>query len=315
MEIKFLDRDNFQAYIPELVDLFKLCYKKKVHYYYSAAYFKWRQLYNPFEETLTSVVIEQDRVVASYSGFPCLMNINNKKVMALYALNAATHPDYKGKGYFYRLAKGLTDFAKGKGYKMIIGFPNYNSHRIVVRKLGRKDIYEIPTMMVDLKENKAHLPVTAPTDNEFSLDYEQFASPTDLNSIQKNQAYLKWRYADNPVEDYTNFVVADGKQVTSFMVVKKYMDRLNIIDMQANIPDQCDYLLEQAVNFAHSLKLKAISTWAPRHHYFHTLCEKCGFINNSPVTYFTIKDLSDDRLKISTNYSDWYIQSGDFNAY
>ena len=99
------------------------------------------------------------------------------------------------------------------------------------------------------------------------------------------------------------------------MVVKKYMDRLNIIDMQANGRDECEFLLQQAVNHAYSLKLSAISTWAPRHTFFHTLCEKYGFINSSPVTYFTVKDLTDGKLAISTNYSDWYIQAGDFNAY
>lgn len=315
MDIKFLDRNDFEEFIPQLVDLFQVCYNKKVHKYYSVPALRWRHLENPFREILNCVIFDKRKIVASYSGSSCLMTIDKKEVRAFMGLNAATHPDYNERGYFYALSKALTDYAKRKGYKVIISFPNYNSHRIVVDRLERKDVYEIPTMVLDLTAPIAFTPQSVTSDNEFVLDYERFTLPAALNSVQKSGAYLKWRYADNPVDQYSNFVMHRDKEVTSFMVVKKYMDRLNIIDFQASDPQEGNILLQQALNYAQSLGLASISTWAPRHTFFHRLCEKLGLRNSMPVTYFVIKDLTDGELKISTNYSDWYIQQGDFNAY
>ncbi len=315
MEFKLLDKNDFVKVLPQLTKLFQACFNQKVHNEYTEEAFIWRHIKNPFDDLLYCVALDNGKVVGSHAGMPCLMFINHKEVSAVIALQTATHPDYQGQGIFSRLVKMLNSFVSEKGYKVIYNFPNHISHRTYVTRLDRKDIYEIPTMQLELKNLNNISNVHLETDIGFEFNYDNFTATAELNSVQKSQAYLRWRYKDNPINTYFNFVLHNNRRISSFMVVKEYQNRLNIIDFQAKDPEEGEYLLSGAFNFAKSLNLDLVTTWAPRHTFFHTMCEKYGFRNNVPITYFVMTNLTGGQMDISTNYSDWYIQLGDYNVY
>lgn len=315
MELRLLDRAELKKTIPQLVELFKSSLSENLHGDYCEAYFKWRQLENPYNDVLTCVALDKGKIVSSSSGSPCHIFINNKLEKAAITMNAATCPEYRGQGLYTTVVKMLTGHLQKKGYKMLYTFPNYISHRATVTRLGRKDVYEIPTMELKLEKIKHNFRIKIETDHHFELDYDDYHRPFGLNCVQKSKAYLRWRYGKNPLNTYFNFVLHHKGKVKSFMVVKQYQRKLNIIDFQPSNPEDAEYLLQAAVNFARSLSLEEVTTWAPLHTYYHTLCEKDGFRNNAPITYFCLQNLTKGEIAISTRYSDWYIQLGDFNAY
>jgi len=135
-------------------------------------------------------------------------------------------------------------------------------------------------------------------------------------SSKKDKRYLRWRYAENPINRYSNIVIKDHQDVLSFCVIKQYLNSLDIVDFQARNQHDGAELLDQTVAYASNNRLEFINCWAPRHHFFHQLCEKAGFINAEPITYLGFRQLSEkDGMKVSDNYTDWYIQMGDSDVY
>lgn len=306
-----LNTEEFTKRIPELMILFERSFKHQV----ADTFLDWRYLKNPYPDRLVAVHLDQGRIVASYSASPCQVNINGQILATALSNTTMTDPEYMGRGLFPTLAKELYGYMQDKGYSLIWGFPNRLSHRPFVGKLGWSDIYEIPTMQLNLVNYKAQADITLPTDNDFNLDYSQSQHLDGKIHVIKDEQYLRWRYSLNPINSYLNFILADGGIVSSYCVIKRYGNQLDLVDFQAKDVVEGQILLQNAIKIALVHKLEALNCWAPRHHFFHTLCERAGFINRDPVTYLGSMELNRAPLGISTDFTDWYIQMGDSDVY
>ena len=212
------------------------------------------------------------------------------------------------------------------GYILVFGFPNRNSHRIFVNDLHWKDINEIPTFQLGLSENNklnnncinsSHdLDELVIMDNNFELNYNITSSLEIPIQVKKNKTYLIWRYSRHPLNKYYNFAISNKGAASSFCVVKKYLNNLDIIDFQASNKDECEILINYIIRFAFLKKLDNINCWAPRHHFLHQLCEKYGFINREPITYFCCRHLANEKHEQFYDlYCNWYVQMGDSDVY
>lgn len=312
MEFKTLSKENFEEYIPHLIDLHESCFTQPV----DSEYFLWRYMNNPVDDLLVCVAIDKGKVIANYAVSPCILLRDNKEIKSALSLNTMTHPDYRGLGLFTSLAAKLYEYMKENEYEMVWGFPNYLSHRTFISKLQWKDIYEIPMMILETKNIKDMYGVKWKTDNSFTLDYSEVQMEEKLISVKRSREYLHWRYYLNPLDQYTNFVIEENSIVTSYMIVKKYKDLLNIIDIQYKNCEQAEELLRCAVDYSITNKLDYITVWAPTHISFHNILEKYRFKNNAPVTYFGGRVLfGEEESLISSDYVNWFIQLGDDNVY
>lgn len=305
---KLINREEFSAFLPQLYSLYRTSFNHPV----TEEYLRWRYLDNPVKVFFVQAALFNDTLIGSAAMSPCFISVSGNKMKSALAINLMVHPHFRGKGIIIQLLTMLSERLVDKGYQFYISYPNEQSHRLGVLKLGWKDVYEIPTLALDVVE-KPEEKYSCPTDHSFSLDYSGVCPFPLLNRIVKHRTYLRWRYYENPFNKYHNYVTHVNNKVSSFMVVKQFRDRLNIIDFQPRDPEEGAYLLNVALGHARSLNLKKVTLWAPRHTFIHTLCEKKGFKNEAPVTYFCLKELTD--LKVSTDFSVWYIQMGDFNAY
>ncbi|MDZ7543464.1 GNAT family N-acetyltransferase, partial [Clostridium perfringens] len=136
------------------------------------------------------------------------------------SMTTMTHPDFAGKGFFTKLANGVYEKMKESNYKTVLGFPNVNSHIGFVKKLGWKDIYEIPT----LKLNLDNVRITDGSDfniiedNSFELDYSELLNNGNKINIYSNNESLIWRFKNNPINKYKNYVISkDGKALASII--------------------------------------------------------------------------------------------------
>ena len=309
MDSKLLSEKELVNLLPQFKSLYKLSFNQDV----SEEYFKWRYLENPLNDLIVSVVLDDKKLVHVRASIPCMMQLNGKQEKTMSTTNVMVHPLYKGKGLFSKAILFYEEVIK-RGYKLMWGFPNGLTHRVAVNAFGLRDVYEIPTMQLDLNnEEKSGIP-ECETDHAFKMDYSEIYTGSSLNCVIKSEAYLNWRYYKNPLDDYFNFVVHRNKKVSSYMVVKRFRNRLNIIDLQVSDPDEGNFLLDTAINYALSLKLDLVTAWLPRHTQIHSLAEKRGFRNYVPITYFCILGLNSE-LDVSADYSDWFIQMGDFYSY
>lgn len=307
-----LDYDSFLKNIEQIQKLFLCSFNREI----SKEFLIWRYANNPFKDTLFSVKYVDQQIISSYSASPCYLNIAGENKKTAISMTTMTHPIHRGEGIFPKLAHELYISMEDKGYYMIWGFPNNNSHRKFIKNLEWQDIYEIPTMVLDLNKHKNEEKIKYDTDNYFDLTYNNAKSFNEFVSVFKDKNYLKWRYAKNPFNKYTNIIVSNGNQVSSYAVIKKYNQSLDLVDCRAENYEEGEYLIKSTIAYAQQNSLRFINCWAPRHHFIHNICEKHGFLNSVPITYFGGRLLRDSSNKKDFfNYSNWYIQMGDSDVY
>jgi|APCry1669192700_1035426.scaffolds.fasta_scaffold03290_2 Acetyltransferase (GNAT) domain len=282
-------------------------------------YLEWRYFDNEKEELLLAIEHHKNKLVASYSAFPVDLILNQVVFKTAMSMTTMTHTEWRGKGLFQKLALELYESMQNcLGVRAIWGFPNASSHATFGSKLLWSDIYEIPTLTlnlssVDIKNISQSKQVIR--DDDFSLVYPNL-SRDGLIRVNRTKEYLLWRYKKNPSNEYQNFVLSQEGQVTSYVVLKTYGGDIDLVDIQTSSPDDACILLMHIIRVGYDAGVKKMYCWAPTHHYIHGVLERLGFVNDHPITYFGGRELIASSMPLDwLNYKSWYIQMGDSDVY
>jgi hypothetical protein len=308
MEIKVIKRDEFFIYLDEMIDLYNSTFRNKVN----REYFIWRYIKNS-DELLISLAFENNKIVSSYSAIPMKLRWNVNDYKSALIMHTMTHSDFQGKGLFAKTGLVLYEHLKNMNYKIIWGFPNVMIHASRINKLGWVDIYEFPTMSCSVKNN-FKIDSEIIFDDKFCLDYSYIDKKYEKISVEKNKNYLQWRYSECPNSTYNNIVIRDGNFVIGYMVLKKYENKINIVDHYFNNNEDFDHLFNQAISFAINNECDLITTWANINSKYKLILEKKGFTHSLPITYFSGK-LLDDICGLDYNIQNWDLAMGDDNVY
>ena len=319
-----VQRPDWGSYKAQLKRLFEASFAKPM----STDYLDWRYYDNDRELLLFSIEKSGTAPVAdlaaSYSAFPVVLERNGQALSAALSMTTMTHPDWRGRGLFPRLATELYAFAAERGVALVWGFPNANSHATFQSKLGWQDIYEIPTLQ--LRYDVAVVAAMRSServerDDAFVKTYP--AMPADgLVRSRRDQRYLTWRYAKNPVHEYRTYVLSrdsvlsESAQVTSYVVTKRYGEGVDLIDIQCADRDEARVLLEHIIRVSAGDGARFANCWAPTHHWLHGVLERLGFKNTVPVTYVGGRILQAAAFDFDIfDHRNWYIQMGDSDVY
>lgn len=114
-----------------------------------AAILAWQYWQNPFGEVVSWVWEDAGRVVCHWACVPVPMVVAGRRVVGLKTADAATAPDYRGRGLFRRLAQRLFADCAERGFPLAISHPNPNAARGVEqgggRLVARVPAYVLPT--------------------------------------------------------------------------------------------------------------------------------------------------------------------------
>lgn len=314
MEIEFLTRKSLEENLSGIITLYEECFNRGL----DINSFKWRYLDNPFDEILYVVARDNNQIVASYSASPTYLNYKGKKIKSAISINTMTHPKYQGRGLFVKLAKLLYEHMGKNGYSMIWGFPNNLSNRTFNDRLGWKTIYEIPTMtfmLEDFSPQVVELNITE--DIKFGLNYSNFKKNNNQKiHVIKDEKYFKWRYLNNPDNEYTQVVYTPNGIATSYAIYKEYKNIINIVDINYRDANEIKDIINSILNYGFMKGKDSVTIWAPINTELHSILEKMNFYNDYPVRYFGGKVLSEspDSKKMLT-YDNWIINAGDNNEY
>lgn len=315
MEYKILTVNEFKDRIDEFCDLYQLCFSGKI----SNEAVKWRYIDSPYNDLLVAVAIDNGKIVANNAASPFEIVQNGVVYKAALSINTMTHPKYRGMGLFVKLAKELYKHMDEKGYRCVIGFPNYISNPILVSKLGRIVIYEIPTLELRLSQFKSNLFDTSDVkeDDAFLYEYLQWNHCNKGIYIKKTVEYFRWRYYNNPERVYKNFVLTNSNQeVRSYIICKEYNEKINIVDFGTSSINDLNILIGRVIEYALALSKESVTAWSQIGTEEHIVFEKIGFRNNYPITYFSTKVFKcDENAKQFYDYRNWFIQPGDDNVY
>lgn len=301
-------------------NLFHDLFCKVFHREIELSYFNWRFLDNPLQEILMSFEMDGEKLIGNYSASPCIVAYNGKQCKSALSITTMTDADYTGRGIFAKLAKELYEQLKLKDYEFVWGFPNNNIHLARKKKLDWFDIYEIPTMVLDLKKLRQGTTTTnriVSRDDSFDLDYSFTQNYPDFLYVKKDKSYLKWRYLSCPLNNYENYIILDKEMVSSYCVIKVYDESsIDIVDLQPADEISVYSLLQAIIEKANQKQIQKINTWAPINFFSRNVFERLGFINDSPITYFGAKSLQINGADLPLyDYTHWYIQMGDSDVY
>ncbi|WP_107942123.1 GNAT family N-acetyltransferase [Metasolibacillus fluoroglycofenilyticus] len=310
MELKLLNAEEYEYYLESLNKLFSMTFEREIH----PEYLRWRYLQNPSEDLLVAVAIENNEIVANYSASPCSIIFNGQTYKTALSMTTMTHPEYNGRGLFTKLADLLYLEMKKRGYSLIWGFPNNNSHGIFKSKLGWEDIYEIPTFKLELSKTRDILiekTYTLELDNTF----ENFKAYPIRRKIQveKSKEFYKWRYTNNPINEYFNCNLKYLEEYKANIVYKNFGDSVDIVEIEGESDEFKLILLQKLILELKDQGKRDINCWLNISGNLHNLLERIGFYNTSPITYFGGKNLGGN-LEIC-NYKIWDISMGDSDVY
>lgn len=302
MEILFLDKTQLSQRAEDFCDLYRSCFSDPI----TPETVQHRYLETPLKDDLLMVCAQQDgRLVANYAAVPMRAMYFGREVRCALSLNTMTHPDFAGQGLFLRLSGLLYEEMRRRGYAFVYGFPNRFSNNAFISRHHWQDIYEIPTMTLELSERSQ--PASCGS-VETCTAQQVHVQPHAPISLVKDSAFLAWRYG---APEY-RFMRLDAE---NFMICKKYRDELNLPELHAQGKEPLGKLLDAAVCTAVSLGCTRVTTWSHSNTEQHSLLEKRGFFNAAPVRYLAALALQDVSERDLYDYRCWDVSMGDDNVY
>ena len=315
MEFKFIDRTEYLKRIGEFQGLFRDCFNREI----SEEFLTWRYLNNPLEDILVNAALENNKVIANYSVSPCKICVNGNIEKAALSMTTMTHPDFRGRGLFVKLANSLYEKMKEYDYRAVIGFPNRNSHFIFVNRLNWRDVCEMPTMKLNLSTIGSlvnYRSFNIINDKKFLLDYSKLINNhNEKMRVYKDLKYLKWRFRDNPVNKYDNYVIVQGQSVVSSIVTKKFNNsEIDIVEINSLEDYYTKQILEGVIKKGKKDDLKYVNMWCQLNDIMYEAVKEYGFVNCEPISYFGVKDFKEKSTDLSA-CDNWNIQMGDSDVY
>lgn len=153
------------------------------------------------------------------------------------AVDTGTHPDYQGKGIFKKLTLYALDYVSQFGECFVFNTPN-NKSRPGYLKMGWQEVAKIKVAFLPISIfSLSYLFYKKKYENSISeFQLEQLCSNHNSNLKSKNvlftpksAAYLKWRYQENPLQDY---IVVSTSDYYIAMYVKKhrFFNELRVVE-------------------------------------------------------------------------------------
>ncbi len=254
------------------------------------SFWTWRFMDNPLGGPWIELAWDGDRLAGHYAISPQELVHGESRLLTALSMTTMTHPDYRGQDLFGRLADRLYERLEKAGFACVWGFPNRFSHRLFNNRLQWRDIGEIPTLTLTLKEARIETP-----DSAFRQVPCEDALP-DLDLIAKNEGngclrlgrasgFYDWRVRHAHGTPYRAFTLMQGHEKAGFVVIKPYgAGSFDIPDFVARDEHAARALIALVIALAQQEKKQRLQVWLSLFHPFRGVLERAGFMADAPVT-------------------------------
>ena len=139
MEIRKISRHNLDNY----EELLGHCFPK---FHLKKAYIDWLYFTNPLGDVVGFDAMDGNTLAAHYACIPTQID----KKLGLLSLNTATHPNYRSKGLYQKLAEQTFE-AWSTEFDFVVGVANGKSVAAFVNRLGFTDLGRLNLRYGDLR--------------------------------------------------------------------------------------------------------------------------------------------------------------------
>ncbi|MCJ7565520.1 MAG: GNAT family N-acetyltransferase [Candidatus Aminicenantes bacterium] len=219
-------------------------------------YLIWLYDQNPGGQAIEFVTKTGTLVTGHCAGVPLKFKIGAVVRPGCLAVNGMTHPDYRGRGIFFRLYGEVTARCAKSGIDLTFGYPNSNSlgaclHHLNYREIGDLPLwilpFNLPRVLAVEKSKKGILwracarlgnpflrlavsvirprrksrSMTIEKITEFSAEFDAFweSVKDDFTHILvRDRDFLDWRFAHHPTRRYEIFTARLDGRLIGFLV-------------------------------------------------------------------------------------------------
>lgn len=304
-----------------ILDLFYKVFGKKM----SLAFWKWRFVDNPFGKGIIKLCFDDKKLIGHYAVTPMSVYVANNYKNAVFSMTTMTHPDYRGKGIFAMLANEVYNECGKRGYSFVYGFPNENSYKGFIEKLGWKGFGNMHIWFRDMKDNAYDL-----RKHKNIMPIENFDGNVDLLwetvkqkyvvAVPRNKEFLNWRFVRNPEVTYWKFAFREDTKIQGYIVLKKHpmLNEGHIVDI-LSVEDKkvVESLLSYAYWYFATRGIQRISCWCPEDSFLCEVLKNEGFVKRKMErTYFGVKVFSNDlSLEHVEDFANWHLMMGDSDVF
>lgn len=276
---------------------------------------KYKHFSNPFGESLIIVAKEKGKIIGVRALMRFDWRVNDlEEFKALRAVDTGVLPEYQGIGVFNKMNNMAVEIAQKRGFSFIFNTPNQKSLPGNL-KLGWKKVDNINVSIKPLiPQFKKGTQFNMPETNDLRIITNLTNESNRINSrrnkilIPKSSEYLRWRYIQNPLQNYQCYFSSD--YFIAFYVKKH--SRVNELRISECIflKEKARKEIEEIIISSARLKKANIITFSSKLDIF-----KCKFsLKVGPL--LVIKALIDKKefLKFE-NLNQWYYHLGDLELF
>ncbi|WP_037321015.1 GNAT family N-acetyltransferase [Salegentibacter sp. Hel_I_6] len=169
---------------------------------------RYKHIANPFGESLVLVAEEENEIIGVRAFMRWKWQKGEQVYSAFRAVDTATHPNHQGKGIFKKLTLRALEIGKERGDHFVFNTPNSRSKPGYL-KMGWEEVDKLkiqlrPLNLLQLKKKEFDYETIGNEDaiEELLSSYFNKLKAADRLFTPKYMAYLKWRYLNNPLQDY-----------------------------------------------------------------------------------------------------------------
>lgn len=187
----------------------------------------WQYWQNPIMPPFSWVFEDRDKIVCHYAAIPVWMLVAGKRTIGVIAIDAATHPEYQGRGLFSRLTLEALEAASARKTLVTLGFqhPSVTVPSPVSMSRNALDLYLRLAVPKRRKRSCAHQRSPEGLDQLWGR-----VSHSYPYGIVRDETWWAWRYGSHPRAPYSFFsCIRDG--VLAGCAVAKQHPRRRIVQL------------------------------------------------------------------------------------
>lgn len=199
---------------------------------------RFKHIDNPFGRSLVFVAEEEQELIGVRAFMRWQWQQRDVIYSAFRAVDTATHPNHQGKGIFKSLTLTALQEGKQRGDNFVFNTPNSQSKPGYL-KMGWEEVGKIKInahpinpfyWKKKLNNNGGQIHWSEDSDWGYLQLFNIDQSKTGKLFTPKTQAYLKWRFIDNPLQQY-RILSMPGIFLAGYVKQHKWFRELRISEM------------------------------------------------------------------------------------
>lgn len=222
--------------IPEIVRVLKASLGDELPV--SEITWRYKHIDNPFGPSIVLVAEENNEIIGVRAFMRWKLKDGDNELSTYRAVDTATHPDHRGKGIFKKLTLQAVETAKEQEGHFIFNFPNDQSRpgylKMGWQRSGKLKVAVKPAfnsfwkLSRDTGVHKTEYNSTADEIDKLCANWNLKLKTAGLNT-PKSYEYLKWRFEQNPLQDYSVYA-GPGFYISASVKKRKKVKELRITE-------------------------------------------------------------------------------------